>query len=421
MAKKDRAYKIGDLVFAKVKGYPPWPAKIVRLVAKNKYNVYFYGTGETGFIKMEDLNPYVESKEKLATDKNMKRAHFKEAIDQIEAALRGEDSAPIEIAGGEPPESADDTAPTDSSMMETTADETLEKVEEAPVVKTPVSKVKSDGKQTKKTTSPVKHEATPPPEEPVVSPTGKDNGAEVTSRSGRKIKPKKYLLEEVEEASPPAPKRKAGAVDGVNSDTKPAKVAKVEMNNVKEEVKIHLKHQGKLIDLTTKIKATLGLQRANPQACVKLLEEYNDLEITPIMLLKNPGCVETVKRLRKYVGNVKKWVMSDQEKEDFEQNAYEVRKRAQTIYTQFKKMFINDDGIPFWEFFTRQLDKFNTATKDFSSEELVQMTELPDDQKHLSAIGNDKSAKENQTPNDHPVAAVTTTDADQDDTNSAEA
>lgn len=86
----------------------------------------------------------------------------------------------------------------------------------------------------------------------------------------------------------------------------------------------------------TRIKSTLGLQSANPEACVKLLEEYNELEITPIMLLKNPTCVETIKRLRKYVGNVKQWVMSDQEKEEFELNAVEVRKRSQSIYTQFK-------------------------------------------------------------------------------------
>ncbi|XP_055708678.1 hepatoma-derived growth factor isoform X2 [Phlebotomus papatasi] len=397
MAKKDRSYKIGDLVFAKVKGYPPWPAKIVKLSGNKKYNVYFYGTGETGYIKSEDLFSYAESKSKLATDKHMKKPQFKEAVDQIEAALKGQDSSPIEMPPAGTPVTADDTAPLDSSQVEPEP----EKVEPAPQVEKSPPKGKTEPKTSAKKAKVEKNEAKvePPatPEDTVTSPVIKDNGAEITSRSGRKIKPKKYLLEEVEEILP-APKRKGVSLDNTNADVKPAKVPKIDNDEGKEDkVKSHLKNQGKLIDLMTRIKSTLGLQSANPEACVKLLEEYNELEITPIMLLKNPTCVETIKRLRKYVGNVKQWVMSDQEKEEFELNAVEVRKRSQSIYTQFKKMFVNSDGIPFWEFFQRELELFNSNTKDFSVEELVQMTDLPEGQKHISAIiTNDKSTKENQ-------------------------
>jgi len=28
MGKKEKLFNVGDLVFAKVKGYPPWPAKV---------------------------------------------------------------------------------------------------------------------------------------------------------------------------------------------------------------------------------------------------------------------------------------------------------------------------------------------------------------------------------------------------------
>lgn len=34
MAKKPKSFGIGDLVFAKVKGYPPWPAKVSYTVDK---------------------------------------------------------------------------------------------------------------------------------------------------------------------------------------------------------------------------------------------------------------------------------------------------------------------------------------------------------------------------------------------------
>ncbi|XP_059614499.1 hepatoma-derived growth factor-related protein 2-like [Phlebotomus argentipes] len=423
MAKKDRAYKIGDLVFAKVKGYPPWPAKIVKLSGNKKYNVYFYGTGETGYIKVEDLFAYVESKAKLATEKHMKKPQFKEAIEQIEAALKGQDSAPIDMPLAET-ESADDTAPTDSSQLDIKSDPD---VEDSPQVEKAKGKQSAKKAAQKNETPKAKAEKAEPkaevkndvvaPDETPASPV-KDNGAEVTSRSGRKIKPKKYLLEEVEEL-PVTPKRKTGSLDNTNADLKPPKIAKLDNDVAQDDkIKLHLKNQGKLIDLTTRIKATLGLQSANPEACVKLLEEYNDLEITPIMLLKNPACVETVKRLRKYVGNVKQWVMSDQEKEEFELNAVEVRKRSQSIYTQFKKMFINSDGTPFWEFFTKELELFNSTTKSLTMEELVQMTDLPEAQKHLSAIAivNDKSTKENQTPNDHLPDIAVKMEAEQDDT-----
>lgn len=48
-------------------------------------------------IMLKDLFSYTSTKAQFATDKNLKKQNFKEAIDQIEAALRGEDSAPTEV------------------------------------------------------------------------------------------------------------------------------------------------------------------------------------------------------------------------------------------------------------------------------------------------------------------------------------
>jgi hypothetical protein len=44
--KRTRHFKDGDKVFAKIKGYPAWPAVILGKSGK-KFNVQFYGTGET--------------------------------------------------------------------------------------------------------------------------------------------------------------------------------------------------------------------------------------------------------------------------------------------------------------------------------------------------------------------------------------
>ena len=77
-------YEPGALIFGKVKGYPPWPARITGLGSKDRYKIYFYGTYETATLRSEDIWPYnPETKEKFAP-KNMKKKGYPEGIDQIE-------------------------------------------------------------------------------------------------------------------------------------------------------------------------------------------------------------------------------------------------------------------------------------------------------------------------------------------------
>lgn len=51
MGKNKISFSVGDMVFAKVRGYPAWPARISSIAdarpATLKYNVYFFGTAET--------------------------------------------------------------------------------------------------------------------------------------------------------------------------------------------------------------------------------------------------------------------------------------------------------------------------------------------------------------------------------------
>ena len=43
--KGGKTFESGDLVFAKVRGYPPWPARVINPTAKSgsKYQVFFFG------------------------------------------------------------------------------------------------------------------------------------------------------------------------------------------------------------------------------------------------------------------------------------------------------------------------------------------------------------------------------------------
>jgi len=82
MKKAGKKFEVGDLVFAKVRGYPPWPARVSGIKAAGKYHVYFFGTYETAVIKKEDIWLYSpETKERYG---KQKRKGFAEGLLELE-------------------------------------------------------------------------------------------------------------------------------------------------------------------------------------------------------------------------------------------------------------------------------------------------------------------------------------------------
>ncbi|CAH2263846.1 jg21587 [Pararge aegeria aegeria] len=84
------AYKLGDLVWAKMKGFSPWPGRVAIPTpelkplkkATNIQCIFFFGTNNYAWIEEHNIKPYHEHKEQLI--KSCKTAAFKEAVAQIE-------------------------------------------------------------------------------------------------------------------------------------------------------------------------------------------------------------------------------------------------------------------------------------------------------------------------------------------------
>ena len=74
-----QSFPVGRLVFAKVKGFPAWPAKVIGVKLGNgcKYSVSFFGTRQTGTVRESHLWPYNKSNAaKFCTEKMKKKLEF---------------------------------------------------------------------------------------------------------------------------------------------------------------------------------------------------------------------------------------------------------------------------------------------------------------------------------------------------------
>ncbi|KAK2381391.1 ENHANCER OF AG-4 protein [Trifolium repens] len=86
--------RLGDLVLAKVKGFPAWPAKISRpedwekSADPKKYFVQFFGTKEIAFVAPPDIQVFTsEYKNKLTARLQGKTKYFTQAVKEICAAF----------------------------------------------------------------------------------------------------------------------------------------------------------------------------------------------------------------------------------------------------------------------------------------------------------------------------------------------
>lgn len=163
-----KVYNIKDKVFAKIRGYPAWPAIISGVKAdtpsRMRYNVYFYGTGERAECKSEELFPYEENKSKLG--KPSKRKYFAEALLQIE-----DDDTGISVL---PEKSSSVTIPPSNAEQETP-----QPLDESENDKVGESNSETEGK--------LSIEESSPPKKKKVSTSKKSLGISITKGTKRKL------------------------------------------------------------------------------------------------------------------------------------------------------------------------------------------------------------------------------------------
>merc|ERR1712087_282232 len=88
-------FKVGDLVWAKMKGFPVWPGKVIDPKPEVKHPskktphefIFFFGAENYAWVPQEGIAHYVTQREKYQGLARMSKG-FKEALDQIEDAWK---------------------------------------------------------------------------------------------------------------------------------------------------------------------------------------------------------------------------------------------------------------------------------------------------------------------------------------------
>uniref|UniRef100_A0A3Q1G354 Hepatoma-derived growth factor-related protein 2-like n=1 Tax=Acanthochromis polyacanthus TaxID=80966 RepID=A0A3Q1G354_9TELE len=65
-------FKAGDLVFAKMKGFPHWPARVSSGAKCKRIPVFFFGTHQIGSLPPENVVPYIGNKMKYGSGVRIK-------------------------------------------------------------------------------------------------------------------------------------------------------------------------------------------------------------------------------------------------------------------------------------------------------------------------------------------------------------
>uniref|UniRef100_A0A1B6H1R7 PWWP domain-containing protein n=1 Tax=Cuerna arida TaxID=1464854 RepID=A0A1B6H1R7_9HEMI len=295
-------FMIGDKVFARMRGYPPWPAKVEGVINNTstktiKYRVYFYGTKQIAICKQEDLCSYVENKAVLGKPKKSKG--FNDSLLEIDSELNvsfndSDISKVIDRTNSENMNIEDEV------KNDCVRDVCVKIVKYSPVHHNSEDKTKSS----------------------------EDVGTTV---------PKSYQSQQS-----------------------------------KDEITLRLsllKNEKMLMDIDYNIQNCLCLNRADPDTCLKQLDELNAMELNSLMIKKHPEIVKTLKNLQVYIGNISCWNMTNEEVEIFSSKALMIQQKSKIIYNKIQSLFSIPFGKTFTEVFEEEQNNLKSYTMNMAPED----------------------------------------------------
>ncbi|XP_026677928.1 hepatoma-derived growth factor-like [Diaphorina citri] len=344
-----RDFHVYDKVFARLRGYPPWPAKITNIKVdakskslKSKCEVYFYGSNQIGQCAFTDIHDYEANKERFKdicqSSKNLKNT-FQLALEEIEndngpLLDEMEDGSVQKISFDDSVEEStpqtkkqkrnesveeNDNGPLldemedgsvqkisfDDSVEESTLQTKKQKMNESVEESTPKSKKKrSVGSRKEETVTNVE-----PYEEDVVNERAEDS--ERQDVSSDKTQPN--LDDEDSPANNDTPKpsssktrprRKTASTTPQHTSTArpaspPVQIEKAPAPTIPMSKYDDLRTECSLLALENSIKESLTLNRVDFAQALSALNSIVGLKVTRLMLKKNPEVMDTIRKCQR--------------------------------------------------------------------------------------------------------------------------
>jgi len=401
-------FQTNDRIFAKVKGYPAWPACVTgpNDAKGTRYKVYFYGTYETAVVKREEMWFFTEkTKEKFG---KQKRKGFAEAIDEIEnrpeVGYLTEELLPAVNEALEGGTSGDTILePEDPGLDASTIEEPQETVitkTEEPVapqaapspIPAPAPLAKPANTQPAKKGAKRKASADIGDDSPALTPVAKQAKMNTSTPVAAK-QPKTKIKNETSTpvAKPikaaistptvaPSPTITTPVASSANEEKtsrsgrviKPKKFEDDDSENQKNAVMRWMKMEKRIVDLDIAIRSALHHEEPDMARSLALISELHSLAIQPLMLKKLPNIVMTLRKVRKYIGP--KTTQSDPKiHEKRLEDMQKIRLTSETTYKKFQSLFNVPPDVNFSKYFQKTVDEFQLATKDYDKEELFQL------------------------------------------------